>query len=161
MAGKSFFYTVWVKIQLPERMLTLVDFAYFFQNFQNCKQIIGMSRRSIFHAAKSSQIPYTAKINKINIFNNKIENPLELRLAEYSKQAPSMVKLNQVRPTAGFKSLAGSLQLTKWRHCPFEMHMISTGRQLLCQYSTCHNYIGVGQMCRKIFGAPRVNRKWD
>ena len=42
-----------------------------------------MSRRSIFHAVESSQMQYEAKIMKINNFNNKIENPLELRLDWY------------------------------------------------------------------------------
>ena len=41
-----------------------------------------MSRRSIFHAPKSSQMQDTAKIWKIHNFNNKIKKPLELRLAE-------------------------------------------------------------------------------
>ena len=42
---------------------------------------MGMSRRSVFHVAKSSQMPYTAIIKQINNFNNKIKKTLELRLA--------------------------------------------------------------------------------
>ena len=55
-------------------------FWVIFENSQKCRQIIGAHRRSIFHAAKSSQMPYTAKIQKINNFNNKIKNSLERRL---------------------------------------------------------------------------------
>ena len=47
--------------------------------------IIGTSRRSIFHAAKSSHMPCTAKIKKINNFHNQIKNPLELRLVKLQK----------------------------------------------------------------------------
>ena len=50
------------------------------EDSQNCRQIIGTPPRNIFHAPKSSQMPYTTNINKINNFNNKIKNPLELRL---------------------------------------------------------------------------------
>ena len=44
-------------LALQRRQLTC---WVFFGKFQNCMQIIGMSGRSIFHAAKSSQMPYTA-----------------------------------------------------------------------------------------------------
>ena len=53
---------------VAEKMLTLLEFGYFFQKSQNCRQIIGTPRRSIFHAPKSSQLQYTATIRKIIIF---------------------------------------------------------------------------------------------
>ena len=45
-------------------------------------KVIGIPCRSIFHAPKSSQMQYTAKIKKSNNLNNQIKNPLELRLAK-------------------------------------------------------------------------------
>ena len=54
--------------------------------FQNCRQITATTGRIpnhcqiTFHAAKYFQMPYTANINKINSFNNKIKKSLELRL---------------------------------------------------------------------------------
>ena len=54
------------------------QFWIIFENSQNCRQIIGTPRRSIFLAAKSSQMQYTATNQKIY---NKIKNSLELRLA--------------------------------------------------------------------------------
>ena len=55
-------------------------FWIIFKKIKKCWQIIGTRCRSLFHEPKSFQIPYTAKINKINILNNKTKNPLELRL---------------------------------------------------------------------------------
>jgi hypothetical protein len=49
---------------------------------QNCKQITATTRRSIFHAAKSLQMPYKAPPQKNTYFHNKIQNPLELRLVD-------------------------------------------------------------------------------
>ena len=46
-----------------EKNVDTSRFWVIFENAQNCMQIIGTSRRSIFHAPKSSQMPYTAKIN--------------------------------------------------------------------------------------------------
>ena len=54
-----------------------------FENSENFRQIISTHRRSMFHAAKFSQMPYTVKIKKINNSDNNIENPLELRLVEH------------------------------------------------------------------------------
>ena len=44
---------------------------------------------SIFHAAKSVQMPYKAKNQKITCFHNKIKNPLELRLVWYLARSGS------------------------------------------------------------------------
>ena len=74
------FYTVWGKILPLNKMLTLLDFGSLLKNPKICRQIIGMSRRKIFHAPQSSQMPYMAKISKSNVFTNNIKNPLELRL---------------------------------------------------------------------------------
>ena len=57
-------YTVWVQIQALERIVYTSRFWVYFENPQNCKQIIGTPRRSIFHAAKSSQMAYRANIYK-------------------------------------------------------------------------------------------------
>ena len=73
------FHTLWVKVQLLKTNDTSRFWAIF-ENSQNCKQIIGVSRRSIFHAPKSSQMPYSATNQKIYDFTNRIKNPLELRL---------------------------------------------------------------------------------
>ena len=62
--AKKLFYTVWVKIQLLDRIVYTSRFWVIFGNCQNCKQIIGTPSGSIFHAAKSSQIPYMATIEK-------------------------------------------------------------------------------------------------
>ena len=59
------FYTVWAKIQPLNKMLTLLDCWVIFENSQNCRQIIGMPRRSIFHAANYSQMQNTANKCKI------------------------------------------------------------------------------------------------
>ena len=75
-------YTVWGKIQPLKTMLTLLDFGIIFENPKTCRQIIGMSHRNIFHAPKSSQMPYTAKNKRIYIFSNTIKKPLELRLGK-------------------------------------------------------------------------------
>ena len=72
-------YTVLGKIQPLKRMLTLLDFGSFLKEIQNCRHIIGTPRRNIFHAAKSSQMPYSAPQRNINLANE-IKNPLELRL---------------------------------------------------------------------------------
>ena len=57
-----------------------------FQNSQNCRQITATPSRSIFHAAKSLQMPYKAKNQKNKYVHNKIKNSLELRLAkQYSR----------------------------------------------------------------------------
>ena len=45
------------------KMMTLLDFEFFFEKSKNSRQIIGTHRRSISHAPKSSQMPYTTKIN--------------------------------------------------------------------------------------------------
>ena len=61
-------------------MFTLLDV----RSFSKIPQIvckIGMSRRSIFHAVKSSQMPYTAKDKKINNSTNELKSPSECRLA--------------------------------------------------------------------------------
>jgi hypothetical protein len=58
-------------------MLTLLNFGQFLK----IPNIVSKSSASIFHAAKSSQMPYTPKNNKIGNFVNKIKNPLEPRLA--------------------------------------------------------------------------------
>ena len=65
-----------------ERNVDTSRFWVIFENSQDCRQIIGLSRRSIFHAPKFSQMPHTAKIKKMNDFTNKIKNPLELRLGK-------------------------------------------------------------------------------
>ena len=75
------FYTVLGQNPAAGKNVDTSRFWVIFENSQNCMQIIGMPRRSIFHAPKSSQMPYTAKIKKINNFTNKIKNPLERRLA--------------------------------------------------------------------------------
>ncbi len=76
---KQIFYTVWVQIQWLEKIVYTSRFSVIFQNSQNCRQITATPRRSIFHAAKSLQMPYKAKNQKITYFHNKIKNPLELR----------------------------------------------------------------------------------
>ena len=80
LAGKKICYTVWVQIQWLEKIVYTSRFSVIFQNSQNCRQITATPRRSIFHAAKSLQMPYKAKNQKITYFHNKIKNPLELRL---------------------------------------------------------------------------------
>ena len=40
--------------------------------FQNCRQITATARRSIFHAVKSSQMPFTKTKKEFVNFNNKI-----------------------------------------------------------------------------------------
>ena len=82
-------YTVWGKIHPLIKILTLFGFGSFLRKTtkKTYRQIIGMSYRSSFHAAESSQMPYTAKIKKINNFTTtEIENPLELRLAWFNPQ---------------------------------------------------------------------------
>ena len=66
------------------------------ENSKQCRQIIGTSRRSIFHAPESSQMPYTAKIQKIYNFNNQIENSLEFRpnIDEYPTLEFPLVNIN-------------------------------------------------------------------
>ena len=77
-------------------------------------QIIGTQRRSIFHAVKYSQIPYTAIIKKINNFtSNKIKNPLELRLNVYlylgdHSPATSQLQVSDMEP--GSRSLHSHIQ---------------------------------------------------
>jgi hypothetical protein len=43
-------------------------FLVFFESYQNCMQITATPRRSILHAAKSSQMPYNAKIQNLCIY---------------------------------------------------------------------------------------------
>jgi hypothetical protein len=63
-------------------------FSVFFQNSQNCRQITATPGRSIFHAAKSLQMPYKATNQQNTYFRNKIKNPLELRLATVTHPMP-------------------------------------------------------------------------
>ena len=63
-----------------EKNVDASRFWVIFQNCQNCTQIVGMSRRSIFHAPKSPQMTYMAKIKNIDNLNDKIQKFLELRL---------------------------------------------------------------------------------
>ena len=51
-----FFSTVWVHIQPLGRILYTSRCWAFFDILKNCRQISATPRRSIFHAAKSSQI---------------------------------------------------------------------------------------------------------
>ena len=74
-----FFIQFWAKSSRWQKCWHFSILGNFWE-FQNCKQIIGTHHRSMFHAPKSSQMPYTAKIRKINNFTNKIKNPLERRL---------------------------------------------------------------------------------
>ena len=69
LAGIIFLYTVRVKIQLLERIVHTPRCWVMFENSQNCGQIIGTSHGSIFHAAKSPQMSYTATILKFVDFN--------------------------------------------------------------------------------------------
>ena len=64
------------EVQNPaaEKNVDTSRFWIIFENSQNSKQIIGTLRRSIFHAAKSSQMPNTATIQKIIKFDNKLWN---------------------------------------------------------------------------------------
>ena len=79
LAGKTNLLYGLGQNSIAGKMLTLLDFGTYKKKL-NCRQMIDTSRRSIFHAPKSSQMPYTAKMQKINDVNNKIKNPLELRL---------------------------------------------------------------------------------
>jgi hypothetical protein len=72
LAGQKILYTVWGQIQWLEKVVYTSRFSVIFQNFQNCRQITATPRRSIFHAAKSSQMPYKAQNQKITYFHNKI-----------------------------------------------------------------------------------------
>jgi hypothetical protein len=80
LAGKKNLSTVWLQIQPLTQLNYTSRFGLIFESCQNCRQIIGTPCRSIFHAARSSQMPYTAEILKINGFNHTIKNALELRL---------------------------------------------------------------------------------
>ena len=80
LAGKYNFLYCLGQNPAAEKNVGTSRFWVTFENSQNCRQIMGMCRRNIFHAPKSSQIPYTATIKKINNFINKIKNLLELRL---------------------------------------------------------------------------------
>ena len=62
-----FVYTVLVKIQLLERIVYTSRFWIIFEKSQIWRQLIGIHRRSILHATKSSQMPYTEKLKKIMI----------------------------------------------------------------------------------------------
>jgi hypothetical protein len=73
-------YTVWVQIQPLEKNVYTSRFCDIFETSQNSGQITGTPRRSISHAVKSSQMPYTAKIKNINNVNNQMKKSLELRL---------------------------------------------------------------------------------
>ena len=77
---KNILYMVWVQIQWLEKIVYTSRFSVNFQNSQNCRQITATPRRSIFHAAKSLQMPYRATNQKITYFHSKIKNSLELRL---------------------------------------------------------------------------------
>ena len=79
LVNKSF-YTVWVQIQWLERIVYTSRFSVIFDNSQICRQMTATPRRSIFHAAKSPQMPYSAPNQDFQYFNDKIKNPLELRL---------------------------------------------------------------------------------
>jgi hypothetical protein len=81
LAGENMFYSFWVKIRPLETIVYISRFWIIFEQSQNCMQITATTCRSIFHAAKSAQMPYNAKIKKINNFNKKVKDPLELRLA--------------------------------------------------------------------------------
>ena len=50
-------------------------FGIFFGNSQTCRRIISTARGNIFHAAQSSQMPYTAKFKKSIILILKFEIP--------------------------------------------------------------------------------------
>jgi hypothetical protein len=70
LAGKKICYTVWVQIQWLEKIVYTSRFSVIFQNSQICRQITATPRRSIFHAAKSLQMPYKAKNQKTkNVFS--------------------------------------------------------------------------------------------
>jgi hypothetical protein len=93
-------YTLWVQIQWLENCCYTSRFSVIFQNSQNCKQITATPRRSIFHAAKSVQMPYKATNQKITCFHNKIKNPLELRLVlQTMKPVRSMKPMQPMQQT--------------------------------------------------------------
>ena len=73
-------YIVCGKIQPLRKMLTLLDVRHFLDFSTVCRQIIGVSRGSIFHTPKSSQMLYTAEVRKIHNLTDKIKNSLGLRL---------------------------------------------------------------------------------
>ena len=61
-----------VLIQPLERIVYTSRLWVIFEHSQNFRQIIGTPRRSIVHAAKSSRMQHTAKIKKLNNFENQI-----------------------------------------------------------------------------------------
>ena len=67
--------TVWVEIQPLENVYTTRFKLFVRIFFKECTQITATPHRSIFHAAKSSQMTYTAKIKKMYNFDDKLKVP--------------------------------------------------------------------------------------
>ena len=123
-----------------------------FGNSQKRRQIIGTHRRSILHAPRSSQMPYTAKINKINNSTNKIINPLELRLATglSNLAAGPCFRLRQESSS----SCDRRAQPCWWGSRILIEHNSDGSTWKGHSYSACHNYTGVGQILKLVFGTP-------
>ena len=100
---------IWIQIQPLETTDHASRFWFIFENSQNCRQSIGALHRSIFHAVKSSRMPYTAKhIKNIYYPNQRIETPLELRHAPPTKADQVLMVF---LPQSG-----GSIHMWAWAH---------------------------------------------
>ena len=64
LAGNTILYTVWVQIWQLDRIVYTSRFEVIFANSRRYRQETATPRRSILHAAKSLQMPYTAKLRK-------------------------------------------------------------------------------------------------
>jgi hypothetical protein len=74
---KYIFSTVWVQVRTFEENVHISQIWVFFESSQNCRQMTATPRRSILHAAKSSQMPYNAQINVSCILLIKLNISLE------------------------------------------------------------------------------------
>jgi hypothetical protein len=59
-----------------------------FLNVQNFRQITAALRRTIFYAAKLSQMRHAQKLKKNDFLNNTTKNPSELRLVSFWASSP-------------------------------------------------------------------------
>ena len=89
IAGRSFvwqitfFYTVWGKIQPLERMLTLLDVGYFLKIPKIVSKSSACPVGTFSMRPNPPKCHIRQKIDKITNCDNKMKNPLELRLAKH------------------------------------------------------------------------------
>jgi hypothetical protein len=113
----------WGKIQPLERNVYTSRCWVIFASSQDCRKSSGTHRKSILHAAKSFQMPYTATTNTIKQIRNQIKHPLALRLGKHLRQMKACERVEgQTSPVRSHREVSEAVCLGRsWScSCDFE-----------------------------------------